>query len=76
VSEPAVQWGQLLRYLNQNGYSLENDGGDVIVSNNAGKVHRIGHIFCNHRTTHISPGHLSALKRKFGITRKDILGLQ
>jgi hypothetical protein len=33
------------------------------------------HVFTDSHTRQISPGHLAALKRKFGITRKDILGL-
>jgi len=72
VSEPAVQWKQLRRFLNRNGFEIDHDGGDKLVSKD-GVVHRIGHVFSTKNTTQVSDGHLQALHRKFGLTRKQIL---
>lgn len=73
MSEPSVTWRKLKKYLNANGYELDHDGGDILVIKPPDK-HRIGHVFCNKATAQISDAHLTALRRKFGITRKDILG--
>ena len=71
MSEPAVHWGQLRKFLNRGGFAIESDGGDKLVSKN-GVVHRIGHIFATNHSDQISKGHLAALKRKFGFTARDI----
>lgn len=73
MSQPAVTWGQLKKYLTKNGYRLYHAGGDVIV-HKAPRKHRIGHHYCNSHTDIISKGHLAKLKQKFCITRDDILG--
>jgi len=71
MSRPAVKWGQLKRFLLRNGFQIYNDSGDVIITKD-GTAHRIGHKYCNHSGDEISKGHLSAIKRKFGVTRSDI----
>lgn len=71
MSQSAVKWGQLERFLRRNNFQIHNDGGDkLIVKDN--KVHRIGHRFCTNYGDELSPGHLSAIKRKFGVTHDDI----
>jgi hypothetical protein len=75
MSQPPVKWGKLKRFLDRNGFEIDTDGGDKIISRGGkGKTHRIGHKYSTQPGDEISKGHLSALERKFGITRKDILG--
>lgn len=75
MSQPPVKWGRLRTFLNRNGFEIDTEGGDKIVSRGGkGKTHRIGHEYASQPGDELSRGHLSALKRKFGITRKDILG--
>lgn len=73
MSQPAVNWGQLKRYCEDNGFEFYHDGGDTFLIKD-GIKHRIGHTYCNKHKSEIPRGHMSTLKRKFGITRKDILG--
>jgi len=72
MSQPAVKWGRLLRFLNRHNFQINTDGGDKLIIKD-GKVHRIGHKFCTSNNDELSPAHLSAIKRKFGVTREDIL---
>lgn len=77
MSEPRVKWKDAKRYFTRNGYELYCNGGDImIVAPKGSSAHRpvvrIGHKFCNHSGDELSPGHLSLIKRHFGVTRKDI----
>jgi hypothetical protein len=72
MSQPAVKWKQLKHFLKLNGFVIYSTGGDVIIIKK-GITHRIGHKYCNQPGDEISKGHLSAIKRKYGVTRKDIL---
>ena len=72
MSQPVVKWGQLKRFLSRNDFQIYSIGGDIVIKKN-GIVHRIGHDYCNHNGDELSNGHLSAIKRKFGVTRSDIL---
>ena len=74
MSEPAVSWGQLRKFLSHNGFEIDPDGGDKLVSKD-GKVHRIGHLFATSHSDQISKGHLTALRHKFGITPRQIRGM-
>ena len=74
MSEPSITWKQLKKFLNKNGYEFYGDGGDKVVFKGSQK-HRIGHTYCTHGSDVVSKGHLAALKRKFGITRQDILSV-
>jgi hypothetical protein len=75
MSQPPIKWGKLKKYLTRNGYEIDTDGGDKIISKGGrGKTHRIGHNYCSHYGDQLTAGHIKALERKFGITRKDILG--
>ena len=68
-----VTWKQLEDYLKKHDYGIFHSGGDKVIYKGPEK-HRIGHRYSTEKTDAISPGHLSALKRKFGITPQDILG--
>ena len=74
MSEPSINWKQLKKFLDKNGYEIYSDGGDKVVFKGK-KKHRIGHRFCNSPSDVVSKGHLAALKRKFRITREDILSV-
>ena len=72
MSQPAVKWGRLKRFLQRQNFQIRTDGGDKLITD--GKlVHRIGHDFCTGYGDELSSAHLKALKRKFGITRNQIL---
>lgn len=72
MSQPAVKWGRLKRFLERNGFEIYSDGGDKIISRN-GIAHRIGSKYCNRYGDELSKGHLRTIERKFGVTRNDIL---
>ncbi len=74
MSQPAVKWGQLKRFLLRNKFkiNISSPDGDKVIRKD-GIPHRIGHTFCNHTGDELSRGHLTAIKRKYGVTRSDIL---
>lgn len=80
MSQHAVKWGQLRRYLIQHGYEIKGRGGETKVSAppspNAARTRQqvvIGHDCSNHDGDSVYDCYINALHRAFGITRDDIL---
>lgn len=68
-----VKWKHLERFCHRTpGYTIRPQGGDKLIVGPNGGVVVIGHHFCGHAGDELRPGHLSALRRRFGITAEDI----
>ena len=73
MSQPAVKWGVLETYLKRNDFEIVTTrGGDKLIIKD-GIVHRIGHIHCSRYGDEVPRGHVSAVCRKFGLKRSDIV---
>lgn len=80
MSQQSVKWGEFLRFCNRNGYEIRNKKGDKLIfppksdkSRRARPAVRIGHNYSDHYGDELLDAHLAAIKRKFGVTRDDIL---
>jgi hypothetical protein len=80
MSQQPVKWGQVKRYFENRGYEIVSRGGDKIIkapADNNPIRHRqtvlIGHEYSDSAGTELARGHLSAIKRAFGVTRDEIL---
>lgn len=80
MSQQSVKWGELLRFCNRNGYEIRNKKGDKLIfppKSDTGErgrpVVRIGHKYSSHYGNELLDAHLVDIKRKFGVTRDDIL---
>lgn len=77
-SKPNPSWGKLKSYLDNNGYILTHQGGDVIVrapegeglQNGCAPV-RIGHRFIKKKSK-LTNAHWLKLNRALGITREQV----
>ena len=72
MSQRAVKWGQLRRYLLRNGFQIVGSGGDKIITRD-NQIVRVGHTSSSSPGSQVLDCYLSALCRKFGITREAIL---
>jgi hypothetical protein len=80
MSQQTVKWGQVYRYFKRRNYEIRNKKGDTLIftpktdkSKRGRPVVRIGHNYCNHHGDELLDAHLTAIKRKFSVTRDDIL---
>jgi hypothetical protein len=80
MSQPEVRWRDLRNYCNNHpDYVIYSEGGDKFFAKipsgeeRGMRTVRIGHKHCQSVTARIPSGILSNIKRKFGITIKDIL---
>ena len=81
MSQPRVKWGSAKRYFRRHGYTIRSSGGDKIIiapkGGPAGRTRmtvRIGHNYSSRDGDELAEGHISAIRRAFGVTRKDLLG--
>jgi len=79
MSQPRVKWGQAERYFKRNGCTIRSSGGDkIIIAPSDGDTERtrqtvrIGHNYCARAGDELSNGHLSAIRRAFGVTRDQL----
>jgi len=80
MGQAVVKWGDVARYFSRRGFAIYADGGDKIIqapkdadASRSRQQVRIGHLFSNHAGAELRDGHLSAIKRAFGISCDDIL---
>lgn len=80
MSQQTVKWGQAQRYFLRKNYEIRNKKGDVLIfspkietTKRRRPVVRIGHNYSNHYGDELLDAHLADIKRKFGVTRDDIL---
>ena len=80
MSRQRVKWGQVQRYFLRRNYEIRNKKGDKLIyppktdkTKRGRPVVRIGHNYSNHFGDELLDAHINAIKRKFGVTREDIL---
>jgi len=70
---------QVSGYFLRRGYQIIGSGGDKIIkappgaSSGGRAVVRIGHKYCSRPGDVLLPAYVSAIRRAFGVTRRDIL---
>jgi hypothetical protein len=76
VGQKNPTWPEIRKYLEKHGgFELRVKGGDVMIigpdiaDSRKKAIHTIGHKFNMSRTKPMAKGHMSALQRKFGLTR-------
>lgn len=81
MSQPRIKWGNIKRFCDQNGYVIKGSGGDKIIIAPKGSIPTgpqsrhtvtIGHKCCANKGSEVYEAYVSALKRAFGITRKQL----
>jgi len=77
---PVVKWLQVRNYFLRRNYEIRSSGGDkIIIAPKVGdkkrsrNTVRIGHKCCNRPGDEMYDAYLSAIKRAFGVTRRQIL---
>lgn len=81
-SQPRVKWSDVESYWTRRGaegFAIRRKGGDAILVAPAADgdhflTHIVGHNSCNGKRTEVAEGHVSAIKRKYGVTREQLLG--
>jgi len=80
MGQPNVKWGHVEKFFLARGYEIRHSGGDKIIvapkhasPTGTRRTVLIGHNYSDHKGEVLAPGHLSAIKRAFGVTREQIL---
>ncbi len=80
MSQPRPKWKDVERYFLRRGYAIYSDGGDKIIvappdadPRRKRQTVRIGHRFAGSPGRELPYGHVSQIKRAFGVTAEDII---